>query len=165
MFILIIFYIQHMQMKAVSFLRTRNLLQGSSKVLISSLFSLRLKPNNEKSEIAGIGVKKGYMWHSVEWTILIFKKTVKILRAHYFYNKKLEIEKNFKNHIQKIETVLKIWRMRNLTFEGKITIFETSTISKIIHLAPVTVLTNSTVTHLTKIHKKFIWSHKKKQKY
>ena len=63
---------------------------------------------------------------------------------HYSYNKKLENEKNFKNHIHKIETVLKILRMRNLTLEGKITI-----------------LPNSTMTQLNKILKEFIWNHKK----
>ena len=55
--------------------------------------------------------------------------------------------------MQKIETVLKIWRMRNLILEGKITI--------IIHLASVTVLPNSTITQLNKIHKEFIWNHKR----
>ena len=66
--------------------------------------------------------------------------------------------------MQKIETVLKIWRMRNLTLEGKITIFKTLAISKVIHLASVTVLPNCTITQLNKIHKEFIWNHKKKQK-
>ena len=49
---------------------------------------------------------------------------VKILGVHYSYNKKHEKEKNFKNHVHKIETVLKIWKMGNLTLEGKITIIK-----------------------------------------
>ena len=89
------------------------------------------------------------------------RNTVQILEVHYFYNKKLENEKNFKNHIQKIETVLNIWMMRNLTLEGKIPIFKTLPISKIIHLASVTVLPNSTITELCKIHKDFIGHHKR----
>ena len=51
--------------------------------------------------------------------------------------------------------------MRNLTLEGKITILKKLTISKITDLASVTVLLNSTITHLNKIHKEFIWNHKK----
>ena len=62
------------------------------------------------------------------------KSTVKIVGVHYSYNKKLENEKNCKNHLQKNETVLKIWRMRNLTLAGKIKIFKTLAISEIIHL-------------------------------
>ena len=37
---------------------------------------------------------------------------------------KLQNENNFKNYIQKIETVLKIWRIRNLTLEEKVPIFK-----------------------------------------
>ena len=71
--------------------------------------------------------------------------------------------------------------MRNLTLEGKITVFKTLVISKIIHLASatallnstvtqlifffkiiyiasVTVLPNSAVTQLNKIHKEFVWN-------
>ena len=41
------------------------------------------------------------------------------------------------------------------------TVFKTLAISTIIHLASVTVLPNSTITQLNKIHKEFIWNHKK----
>ena len=51
--------------------------------------------------------------------------------------------------------------MRNLTLERKITIFKALVISKIIHLASVAVLSNSTITELNKIHKDFIWNHKR----
>ena len=61
--------------------------------------------------------------------------------------------------IKKIETVLKIWRMINLTLEGKITISKIFAISKIIHLASVTVLPNSTITQPNKAYKEFIGSH------
>ena len=56
---------------------------------------------------------------------------------------------------------MEIWRVRNLTLEGKITIFKTLEISKIIHLASITALPNSTITQLHKIHKEFIWNHKR----
>ena len=49
--------------------------------------------------------------------------------------------------------------MRNLNFEGKITIFKTFAVSKIMCLASVTVLLNSAITKLNKIHKEFIWNH------
>ena len=42
---------------------------------------------------------------------------------HFSYNKKLEQEKNFECHIVKIENVLKLWKMRDLSIEGKIKIF------------------------------------------
>ena len=86
---------------------------------------------------------------------------VKIVWVHYYYNKHLENEKNFKNHLQKIETVLKIWRMRILSLEGKFTIFKTLAISKVIHLVSVIVLPKSIITQLNKRHKEFISNHKR----
>ena len=68
----------------------------------------------------------------------VTKKTIKILGKHFSYNKKLENEENFIRHVQKIEEVLKLWRMKNLTVKGKITIFKTLAISKIIYLSLVT---------------------------
>ena len=92
------------------------------------------------------------------------KDTVKIVGVYYSYNsykKKFVNEKNFKNHLQKIETVFTVWKIRNLTLEWKITIFRTLAVSKIIHLASVTVLANYAVTQLNKIQKEFIWNHKR----
>ena len=51
--------------------------------------------------------------------------------------------------------------MRNLAFEGKITNFKTLAISEIINLASVTILPSSTITQPNKIHKEFIWNHKR----
>ena len=47
------------------------------------------------------------------------------LRYLFSYNKKIENEENFIKLIKKNENVLKIWRARNLTVQGKITIFKT----------------------------------------
>ena len=49
--------------------------------------------------------------------------------------------------------------MRQLTIEGKILIFKTLAISKVVHLALVRDVTASTVTKLQKIQKQFIWKH------
>ena len=56
------------------------------------------------------------------------KYSMKILGIHFSYKKKIEDEENFIKHIKKIEDVLKIWRIRNLAVQGKITIFKTSAI-------------------------------------
>ena len=51
----ILFYTEHTQMIAASFLRSKSVLKRPSKFLTSSLFSW-LKLNEEKCELAGIGV-------------------------------------------------------------------------------------------------------------
>ena len=48
---------------------------------------------------------------------------IKILGIYFSYNKKLEPEKNFLIHIVKIRNILKLWKLRNLTIEGKIVVF------------------------------------------
>ena len=82
--------------------------------------------------------------------------SIKILGIHFSYNKKFENEENFIKLIKKIENVLKIWRIRNLTVQGKITIFKTLAISKVIHLALVTNIPQVIIDQLNKIQKHFI---------
>ena len=88
------------------------------------------------------------------------KNSVKILGIHFSYNKKIEDEENFIKLIKKIENVLKIWRKRNLTVQGKITVFKTLAISKVIHLALVTNVPQAIIDQLNKIQKEFIWNRK-----
>ena len=63
---------------------------------------------------------------------------IKILGIHFSYNKKLEQEKYFLNHIVKIQNILKLWKLRTLTIEGRIVVFKSLAISKLIYLALVT---------------------------
>ena len=58
----------------------------------------------------------------------------------FSYNKNLEQHKIFCKHIVKMENILKLWRMRQVTLEGKITVFKSLVISKIIHLLLITKL-------------------------
>ena len=81
----------------------------------------------------------------------------------FFYNKKIENEKNFIKLTKKIENVLKIWRTRNLTVQSKITIFKTFTALKVIHLALVTNVPYVIIDQLNKIQKDFIWNRKAPQ--
>ena len=54
---------------------------------------------------------------------------IKILGIYFSYNKKLEQKKNFLNHIVKIQNTLKLWKLRNLTIEGRIDVFKSLAIS------------------------------------
>ena len=50
-------------------------------------------------------------------------ETVKILVVDFSYNTNLEQDKKFCEHIIKMENISKLWRMRQLTLEGRITVF------------------------------------------
>ena len=58
--------------------------------------------------------------------------TLKIIGIHFSYNEKLKEEKNVYTTVKNIQRVLKIWKMRNLTVEGKIHFFKTIALSKIV---------------------------------
>ena len=125
-----------------------------------SLFS-GLKINNAKCEIAGIGVKKGVKMALCGMDCIdLTEDVIKILGIYFSYNKKLEQEKNFLNHIVKIQNILKLWKLRNLTIEGRIVVFKSLAISKLIHLALVTEIPTTTINLLTKIQMEFIWKGK-----
>ena len=120
-----------------------------------------MRLNTTKCEIAGLGVLKGVKTALCGMVCIdLTKETIKILGIHYSYIKHIQVEKNFYDHVKAIETVLKAWRMRNLTLQGKITIFKTLAISKIVHLALVLPVPSSVIKELNKIQQNFIWSGK-----
>ena len=79
--------------------------------------------------------------------------TVQILGIYYSYNKLLKNDENFKKCIAKIENVLKLWRARNLSLEGKITVFKPLT-----HMALVKIIPLSIIDQSNKTQKNFIWN-------
>ena len=85
---------------------------------------------------------------------------IKILGIGFSYNKKLEQEKNFLNHIPKIQNILKLRKLINLTIEERLVVFKSLAISKLIHLLLFTELSTSTINLLTKIQMEFIWKWK-----
>ena len=97
-----------------------------------------------------------FKYHSGIKSVILNNETVKILDHHFSYNKNYEQDKQFSKHIDKIENILKLWRMRQLTLEGRITVFKSLAVSKVIHLLLITKLHNNTIDLLHKIQKNFI---------
>ena len=82
-----------------------------------------LKPNLSKCEIAGIGSLKGVKVAVCGMNCIdLTTETLKILGIHFSYNSQVQNEQNYFNTVKSIEKVLKLWRMRNLSLAGKITI-------------------------------------------
>ena len=115
-----------------------------------------LKPNRKKCEVASIRVLKGMNLELCGMECVdLTKYCLKILGVHFSCNKILQNEKNFITHVKNIEKILRISRMRNLTLQGKITIFKLLAISQIVHLALVTTFPPDVLNHLKKIQKDF----------
>ena len=60
--------------------------------------------------------------------------TIKILGIHFSYNNKLYMDKKLLTAISNIQNILNVWRTRNFTLEGKITVFKIFALSKTVHL-------------------------------
>ena len=88
--------------------------------------------------------------------IRLTEESVKILGIHFSYNKNLEEEKNFYNRIAKIENILKVQRMNDLTIEGKILIFKSLVVLKFVHLALIKSVPILTIERLNIVKKNFI---------
>ena len=102
-----------------------------------------------------IGVLKGVQVTLCGMICVYLKnKTVKIPGTHFSYNKNLEQGKSFNKQIVKIENNLKLWRLGQLPFEGRIKVF---VVSKDIHLLLINELYENTIDLLHKIQKSFIW--------
>ena len=65
-------------------------------------------------------------------------EAIKILGVYFSYNQEIKDDKNFYNIIANIQGALNLWRIRNLTLEGRIVLFKTFAISKIVFLALLT---------------------------
>ena len=64
-----------------------------------------LKPNKTKCEIAGISVLNGVQVALCDMKCVnLNNETMKILGAHFWYNKNLEQDKKFSEHIFKIKS-------------------------------------------------------------
>ena len=57
-----------------------------------------------------------------------------------------------------MQNVLNLWIMRNITLEGKITIFKTFALSKIVYLTLITSFSKQLIEKIQRLQKAFIWN-------
>ena len=101
--------------------------------------------------MSGLGALKGakLAFCGMECIDLMFN-AIKILGVYYSYDKNFENQENFINLVLKIEKLLRLSRIWNLTIAGKNTVFKTLAKSKIVHLALVKIIPNSVIFELDK---------------
>ena len=66
-------------------------------------------------------------------------------------------QKNYCKAITSIHDILKLWRMRNLSIEGKFVAFNMLAISTLVYLTLFTIIPNHITEEVGKIQKNFIW--------
>ena len=110
-----------------------------------------LKLNLTKSETAGIRVLKEVHVAVCSMRCLdLNNNAIKVFGTPFRYNEKLKDEIYFYATVTDIERVLKIWKIRSLILEGKIVIFKSIAISKIVFLSLIAIVSK----HIAKVLEK-----------
>ena len=68
------------------------------------------------------------------------------------------MEKKFLAAISNTQSILKIWRMRNLTLKGKMKVFKTLALSKIVQLCLTSVVPKQIIEEIENMQKNFLWN-------
>ena len=95
----------------------------------------------------------GSLWFKICWFGIRYCQNIEV---QFAYNKKIQNEKNFYKVILDTQNILNLWWMRSLTIEGKITIFKTLTLSKVVYLTLLAVVPNHIIDELIKVQTNFI---------
>ena len=82
---------------------------------------------------------------------------MKILGAHFTYNKQLDEKMNFYQLIIDSRTLLNIWKQRWLSLAGKIQTFKSLIASKPVYIAAMKNTSPFVLDKLQTLHKDFIW--------
>ena len=108
--------------------------------------------NETKSEAAWLGIAKRSkeMPTDCNWINLVNDK-LKLLGLYNNYDQRLVNEYNFINTIKSIKDSLNMWNTRGLTLAGKITLFKSVGLSKILYISTVTKIPEQYVDELNSI--------------
>ena len=156
--ILIIFFYAQLTQMIRFFIENKESIEELVKTFtLFSSFS-GLKPNISKREICGLGPLKRVeiavcRMQSVDLT----RDAIKMLGICFSFDIHPMNQKNYCKAISSIHGILKLLRMRNLSIEGKIVVFKTLAISRLICLALLTVIPNHITDKVVKIQRTFIW--------
>ena len=77
------------------------------------------------------------------------------------YDKDLEQKLNFLDNIKTLNDVLKLWEFRGLTLAGRILVFKSLALSKLLHACTMKVPSKFVIDQLNTLHKNFIWNNKR----
>jgi len=128
--------------------------------LFKSYSSLQL--NLDKSEVGWIGAKsKDLSEAKITKKIDFHAAGVKILGIYFSRNKTLMRNNNFDRLLEKIKSILSIWKTRNLTLYGKVQVIRTLAISQLLYVSSKITVPRTFIANVEKEIIKFIWNGRK----
>ena len=106
----------------------------------------------EKSELGGTGVLK---WVQVAFcgckVVDLPRECIKILGIYFSYNSPLAGDKNVMDSVANIEQLLAIWSIRSLAIAGRIQVFKSLAVSKILYVAGMNLVLIRVIEQIQKI--------------
>lgn len=115
------------------------------------------KLNMPKTEVLGIGIYKTLHYdnkYNMHWC----KDSVRCLGIYIGHNEKVCRLKNWDNKLEEMQKLVDQWRTRDLTFYGKILVFKTLALSKLVFSAINTCIPSDIIGKVNKIMYNFIWN-------
>ena len=91
-------------------------------------------------------------------------EAIKILGTYFFYNSRIKEEWNFLKIVSNVQSLLNLWRYRNLTLEGRRVVFKSLAISKIVFQALIATVPNHVIKALETIQTFFLWNNSNPKK-
>jgi exonuclease III len=140
-----------------SFLRDVNSLQEIMNTLEEFRKYAGLRLNKTKSEIMWLGKQKDS--NEMPCGLKCVKGT-KALGIFFTYNLKEMVEKNFDQKIKELKKILAIWSQRDLSIIGRILIFKSLALSKVIYQCNNLEIPEDTIKELNQLAFTFIWQNK-----
>ena len=130
--------------------------------IFSKFSSLKVNYNYQKSEAAWLGIEKNSKEtpHKCQWVNLM-KETVKILGIHFTYNKDLLQKLNLSRVKNHFNTVLNLWKNKNLTIYGRTEVVKTLALSKLLYVTNFIIPTEKFIDEVKSILTNFIWNGRK----
>ena len=121
-----------------------------------------LKLNLEKSEACWIGTARAstHMPISCIW-VNLNSDAIRSLGIFNSYDTDLAEKLNFLDNLKCLTDVLNLWRGRGLSLEGKILVFKSLALSKLLYSCTAKVPSKQLIEQLNIIHKNFVWNNKR----
>ena len=121
-----------------------------------------LKLNLDKSHACWIGVAKGKSETPINchWVNLQMDKIV-VLGTYYSYDLLLVEKYNLLNLVSAVNECINMWGCRGLTLAGRILIFKSLALSKVLYTCTMTNFTKDFIKQLEDLRKNFIWNGKR----
>ena len=95
-----------------------------------------LKMNFETSDLCGIGAMKGVEGAFCGVKCLnLLSDSIKILGVYLSYSQSLYNDRNYLTVLKSVQEVLNLWSARGLSLAGRIQVFKTFGISKILYIS------------------------------